>query len=48
MLVIFERERERERERVQGGRGRERGRHRIQSRLQILSCQQSPIWGLNS
>ena len=34
-LLIFERERERERE---WGSGRERWRHRIQSRLQDLSC----------
>ena len=53
-LLLRQRERERERERerhtqsVSGG-GAERGRHRIQSRLQALSCQhQSPMWGSNS
>ena len=37
--------RERERERKQG-RDRERGTHRIQSRLQALSCQHRPDTGL--
>ena len=37
-LFIFETEREHEQ-----GRGRERGRHRIQSRLQALSCQHR-VW----
>ena len=27
------------------GMGRERGRHRIQNRVQALSCQHSPWWG---
>ena len=39
--------RERETE-SQKGRGRERGRRRIQSRLQALSCQQSPTQSSNS
>ena len=38
LMFIFERERERETEH-EWRRGRERGRHRIQSRLQALSCQ---------
>ena len=54
MFTYLQRETERERERVskyEWGKGRERGRHRIQSRLQALSCQhtaQSPTRGLNS
>ena len=36
-LFIFERERQRETE-CERRRGRERGRHRIQNRLQVLSC----------
>ena len=39
-LIIFEREKERERERERENQGgAERGRYRIQSRLQVPSCQ---------
>ena len=44
LMFIFERERERESEHEQG-RGRQRGRHRIQSRLQALSCQHRAQYG---
>ena len=42
MFIYFLRERERERE-CKWGRDRERGRHRIQSRLQALSCQHTAL-----
>ena len=45
MFIYFLRERETEHE---WQKGRERGRHRIRSRLQALSCQQSPTQGSDS
>ena len=43
-VYLFLRERERETEQ-EWGRGRERGKHRIQSRLQALSCQPRDRYG---
>ena len=50
-MYFWERERETETETEtetehEWGKGRERGRHRIQSRLQVLSCQHRDQWGL--
>ena len=42
-MFTFDRERETEHER---GRGRDGGRHRIQSRLEALSCRTEPDAGL--